>query len=176
VLLSRAKPHLAFASYTKNQAYRSPADTLGEEPATEVKLEDHCKYKYLFNFRGVAASFRYKHLFACNSLVFHVGARGDDFIEFYYEGLQPWVHYIPVREDMSDVEELITFARENDDIARQIAQNGADFIRDNLRYDDVKDYWRHLLIEYTKLVDWQVVKHPELNQITKDKWRVVDKD
>eukprot|EP01051_Picozoa_sp_SAG22_P019820 SAG22_NODE_3782_length_1532_cov_1.450105_1_plen_178_part_00 len=176
MLLSREKPHLAAAAYTKNQAYRSPADTLNEEPATELTLEDHCKYKYLFNFRGVAASFRYKHLFACGSLVFHVGTRGDDFVEFYYDGLQPWVHYIPVREDMADVEELIEFARENDDVARQIAENGARFVRANLRYADVKDYWRQLLIEYTKLLGWPVEKHPETSLITKDQHRVVDKD
>ena len=49
------------------QSWRSKADTLGAEPAEEVKLEDHCSYRYLFNFRGVAASFRFKHLFLCNS-------------------------------------------------------------------------------------------------------------
>jgi len=55
--------------------------------------------RYLFNFRGVAASFRYKHLFLCRSLVFQVG---DDWQEFFYRALKPWVHYIPVRSDLSD--------------------------------------------------------------------------
>jgi protein glucosyltransferase len=59
-----------------------------------VSLEDHCKYRYLFNFRGVAASFRLKHLFLCRSLVFHVG---DEWLEFFYPALHPWVHYIPVK-------------------------------------------------------------------------------
>ena len=47
------------------------------------------------------------------------------------DGLVPWVHYIPVKEDLSDMEELIQFARENDDIARTIAQNGYDFVRES---------------------------------------------
>eukprot|EP01051_Picozoa_sp_SAG22_P009597 SAG22_NODE_809_length_7067_cov_5.261768_5_plen_67_part_00 len=63
---------MATAAYTGNQAMKSLDDTLGAQPAPEVKLEDHCKWKYLFNFRGMAASFRYKHLFLCRSLVFHV--------------------------------------------------------------------------------------------------------
>ena len=97
ILLSRKSPHLVDAKFTKNQVFlqsiyaswnnsmdyllekhffqssfffqswRSNADTLGVEPAEEVKLEDHCGYRYLFNFRGVAASFRFKHLFLCNS-------------------------------------------------------------------------------------------------------------
>lgn len=43
----------------------------------------------------------------------------------------PWVHYIPIKEDLSDMEELIVFARENDDVARTIAQNGYDFVRES---------------------------------------------
>ena len=69
-------------------------DTLGADPASEVSFENHCKYKYLFNFRGVAASFRLRHLFLCGSLVFHVG---DEWQEFFYPALKPWVHYIPLK-------------------------------------------------------------------------------
>ncbi|CAL1278037.1 unnamed protein product [Larinioides sclopetarius] len=96
VLLSREHPDLIDAQYTKNQAWKSDKDTLGAPPAKEVSLEDHCAYKYLFNFRGVAASFRLKHLFLCRALVFHVG---DEWVEFFYHRLKPWVHYIPVATD-----------------------------------------------------------------------------
>lgn len=72
----------------------------------------------MFNFRGVAASFRFKHLFLCNSLVFHVG---DEWLEFFYDELKPWVHYIPVKQDLSDAKELLEFAKENDKVAKEIA-------------------------------------------------------
>ena len=99
VLLSRAEPDLVDAQYTKNQAWKSEKDTLNMPPAQELKLADHCEWKYLFNFRGVAASFRFKHLFLCDSVVFHVG---NDWLEFFYPALKPWVHYIPVRQDLKD--------------------------------------------------------------------------
>ena len=70
-------------------------------PASELALEEHCQYKYLFNYRGVAASFRHKHLFLCGSLVFHVG---DEWKEFYYDALKPWIHYIPVSKSASQKE------------------------------------------------------------------------
>jgi len=73
----------------------------------------------LFNFRGVAASFRFKHLFLCNSLVFHVG---DEWLEFFYSELKPWVHYIPVEQNLKNVKELIEFAIENDKIVNAIAK------------------------------------------------------
>ena len=118
VLLSRREPDLVDAQYTKNQAWKSEADTLGAKPAEEIKLEEHCKYKYLFNFRGVAASFRYKHLFLCNYLLFHVG---NDWLEFFYDALKPWIHYIPVNPDLKEAKELVEFAIENDKIAKEIA-------------------------------------------------------
>ena len=118
VLLSRRKRDLVNAKYTKNQAWRSDKDTLGEKPASEVKLEEHCGFKYLFNFRGVAASFRFKHLFLCNSLVLHVDS---DWVEFFYPAMKPWIHYVPVKNDLSDVEELLEFAMRNDGLVRQIA-------------------------------------------------------
>ena len=70
-------------------------DTLGESPASEVRLEDHCAFKYLFNYRGVAASFRFKHLFLCGSTVLHVGT---EWKEFFYDSLIPWVHYVPITD------------------------------------------------------------------------------
>ncbi len=73
----------------------------------------------MFNFRGVAASFRFKHLFLCNSLVFHVG---DEWLEFFYSELKPWVHYIPVEQNLKNVKELIEFAIENDKIVNAIAK------------------------------------------------------
>ncbi|XP_063812965.1 protein O-glucosyltransferase 1 isoform X2 [Pseudophryne corroboree] len=119
ILLSRESPDLVDAQYTKNQAWRSEKDTLGQPPAKEVPLVDHCAFKYLFNFRGVAASFRLKHLFLCGSLVFHVG---DDWQEFFYHRLEPWVHYIPVSQDLTDLRELLQFVKENDEEAKKIAE------------------------------------------------------
>eukprot|EP01052_Picozoa_sp_SAG31_P006721 SAG31_NODE_312_length_17856_cov_14.557827_1_plen_222_part_00 len=176
VKLARAKPNLAEAAYTGNQAMRSLDDTLGAAPMPEMKLEEHCKWKYLFNFRGMAASFRYKHLFLCRSLVFHVlGTNNTDFLEFFHSGLKPWVHYIPVKEDMSDMEDLLLFARENDDIAEKIAEAGYQFVKNNLRYVDVKVYWRQLLRQYAMLLRYDVKLALDVREVTVDQHRVVDK-
>ena len=167
VLLSRKQPELADAQYTKNQAWKSDKDTLGATPAKEVSLEDHCQYRYLFNFRGVAASFRFKHLFLCGSLVFHVG---DEWSEFFYPQLKPWVHYIPVREDPSqaELERLIRFAKENDEVAHEIAERGRQFILDNLRMKDVSCFWRKLLVSYAKLLTYKVEKRSGMMEVP---WR-----
>ena len=165
VLLSRSKPELVDAQYTKNQAWKSPAESaLNAEPAEEVSLEDHCKYKFLFNYRGVAASFRFKHLFLCKSLVFHVG---DEWQEFFYQSLKPWVHYIPVDSKSSpeDLEKIINFFINHQDIAQEIAQRGHEMIWKNLRMKDVECYWRRLLRNYGKLVKFDVKHEPDFIEI-----------
>lgn len=161
ILVSRDDPHLVDAQYTKNQAWKSIDDTLGQEPAKEVSLEEHCKYKFLFNFRGVAASFRFKHLFLCKSLVFHVG---DEWKEFFYDSLIPWVHYVPVKTkaNKEEIRELIQFFKNNDELARKIALAGHQQIWTNLRMKDVNCYWRKLLLKYGKLIKYQVEKDDDL--------------
>lgn len=136
-------------------------DTLGAPPAKEVSLEDHCSYKYLFNYRGVAASFRFKHLFLCKSLVFHVG---DEWIEFFYPALKPWIHYIPVpSEATSDhLRHLIEFAKENDDVAASIAARGHHFVRERLKMTDITCYWKYLLSQYSKLLTYKPVLDKQL--------------
>uniref|UniRef100_H3CYA4 Protein O-glucosyltransferase 1 n=1 Tax=Tetraodon nigroviridis TaxID=99883 RepID=H3CYA4_TETNG len=162
VLLSREDPELVDAEYTKNQAWRSEKDTLGRPPAKEIPLVDHCKYKYLFNFRGVAASFRFKHLFLCGSLVFHVG---DEWLEFFYPQLKPWVHYIPVKQDLSDVRALLQFAKENDALAQEIATRGKEFILHHLRMEDVSCYWEKLLTEYSRLLTYKPQRRNNYNEV-----------
>ncbi|KAK5645905.1 hypothetical protein RI129_004369 [Pyrocoelia pectoralis] len=154
VLLSRENPDLVNAHYTKNQAWKSDADTLHALPASEVSFTDHCQYKYLFNFRGVAASFRFKHILLCKSLVFHVG---DEWLEFFYRNLKPWVHYIPVKANANQetIRSLITFVQNNDVLAKTIAENGFSFIWNHLTIKDVICYWRNLLRKYAKLLKYQ---------------------
>lgn len=149
ILYSREHPDEVEAQYTKNQAWKSMKDTLGREAAKEIKLEEHCQYKYLYNFRGVAASFRFKHLFLCKSLVFHVG---EEWNEFFYFAMKPWVHYVPLRTDFSDAWDKLKFVKENDKVAKQIADRGFQFIWDHLRMEDVSCYWKQLLQKYTTLI------------------------
>ncbi|XP_057191972.1 protein O-glucosyltransferase 1 isoform X2 [Triplophysa rosa] len=143
ILLSRESPDLVDAEYTKNQAWKSEKDTLGRPPAKEIPLVNHCEYKYLFNFRGVAASFRFKHLFLCGSLVFHIG---EEWLEFFYPQLKPWVHYIPVKQDLSNI-------------------RGKKFILDHLRIEDIYFYWERLLTDFGKLLKYKPKRKSNYSQI-----------
>lgn len=119
-------------------------------------MEEHCRYKYLFNFRGVAASFRFKHLFMCGSTVIHVGNEWD---EFFYPALVPWYHYVPISSadalNKAKLEEVVEFLRANPSISEAIADNGRRFITDHLKMVDVEQYWRSLLLAYASRLDFK---------------------
>ncbi|CAF1296871.1 unnamed protein product [Rotaria sordida] len=164
ILLSRNHPELLDAQYTKNQAWKSDQDTLGYPPADELKHEAFCQFKYLFNFRGVAASFRLRHLFLCGSLVIHVGS---DWIEFFYHNLEPWYHYIPISTDLNDVKNILLFAQNNDRLVGKIARQGRDFIWNYLIMENIELYWKELLLEYYKLFgnEKKIVKKSKFIQV-----------
>lgn len=160
IILSKSHPHILDAKYTKNQAWKSPQDTLGMDPAPVVSFADHCKYKYLINTRGVAASFRYKHLFLCRSLVFNIES---NWIEFFYSELKPWVHYVPVTSE--NFVQRLSFLRSNENIAQKIALNGFNFIWNHIDLKSVECYWLNLLKEYHSLLKYKPKKLSSLVEI-----------
>merc|ERR1712130_207838 len=107
-----------------------------------------------------------KHLFLCRSLVgvVHVG---DAWQEFFYPALKPWLHYAPLSTHANEEElmGLLHFLQENQDISRSIAEAGADFITSHLRQEDISCYWSSLLNSYTALLDYTVVKDPNLIKV-----------
>ena len=96
--------------------------------------------------------------------MFHVG---DEWLEYFYPGMKPWIHYIPVHKNASEEElyNLIEFARDHPDISKTIADAGADFIDQHLRMSDVTCYWRKLLLSYTKLLKYKVVRDQKLSLV-----------
>ncbi|KAJ6572854.1 glycosyl transferase family 90-domain-containing protein [Mycena vulgaris] len=83
-------------------------------------LEEVYKYKYALDLDGNSFSQRYFSLLRSGSLVF----KSSTFSEFFDDWLKPYVHYIPVLPDLSDLERKIMWAIENDDEARQIQAKG----------------------------------------------------
>ena len=50
-------------------------------------------------------------------------------------------------------------------LVRDIADAGADFITSHLRLEDVFCYWKSLLLSYTALLDYTVVRDPSLSEV-----------
>jgi len=162
VELGRREPTRWDVRYTLNQSAsqtKHVTEIMGLTPAPLVSPAEHCRFKYLLNFDGVAASFRLKNLLACGSLVLYAAPAWE---EFFYPRLVPWVHYVPVGDDPADAEAVLDFLTRHDAIAAAIAANGREFIERRLTLDAVEGYWRSLLVAYAARLTYAPTRDPAL--------------
>ena len=73
-------------------------------------------------------------------------------VQWYYGGLEPYRHFVPVKEDLSDLLEKIHWAETHDAEAKEIADRATEFTRENLASEDTLVYLYHLLVKYASLL------------------------
>jgi len=71
-------------------------------------------------------------------------------VQWFYAAVKPYVHYIPVKNDMSDLVEKIQWAQEHDRDVQAIVQNAQAFASKNLMLEDAYYYYAYVLSEYAK--------------------------
>jgi len=83
------------------------------------------QYKYLIDIDGNsnAWSALFQKLLS-GSVVLKV-ASPQNFRQWYYDELIPWVNFVPIEVDMSDLVEKVDWLLEHDEEARKIGENGA---------------------------------------------------
>ncbi|KAL0567527.1 hypothetical protein V5O48_014462, partial [Marasmius crinis-equi] len=104
--------------------------------------------KYLLDVDGNAWSSRFKRLMSSGSVVFKATA----YPEWFTDRIQPWVHYIPVQVDLSDLWDSFLFfqGEERDNVAREIGNNGWNWSRSFWRKEDMAAYNFRLFLEYAR--------------------------
>ncbi|WVF70460.1 hypothetical protein IAT40_005250 [Kwoniella sp. CBS 6097] len=106
------------------------------------------QYKYLLDIDGNGWSARFKRLMSTNSVVL----KSTIFPEWYTDRIQPWVHYIPIKADLTDLYDVLSFFRGgNDDLAREIAVAGKEWSQSFWRKEDMIAYQFRLFLEYARL-------------------------
>ena len=137
--------------FTLNQSQRATryvTEVLKVEPAEHVSPADHCRYRYLLNFDGVAASFRLRNILACGATVLYAN---PTWVEFFYAQLEPWKHYVPLPLDVAEARRVVELLRTDEMLPRRIAYNGRQFVKRHLTLGHVRRYWLRLLQEYASL-------------------------
>jgi Glycosyl transferase family 90 len=89
-----------------------------------VASTEFIKYKYQIDIDGNTNSWPglFQKLLT-GSPVLKVASR-HGYRQWYYDRLRPWVNFVPVLNDMSDLVEKLEWLKAHDDIARQIGLNG----------------------------------------------------
>ena len=100
------------------------------------------KYSILIDIEGNGYSGRLKHLFWSHRPVLLVDRPHK---EFFFEFLKEWVHYIPVKRDLSDLIEQTKWCFDNYDKAVIIAENAYQFSKMHLTRDACYDKWNNVI-------------------------------
>ena len=92
--------------------------------APRVPPAEFARYRYQIDIDGNTNSWGLLPKLAMGSCILKVQSK---YRQWYYRDLRPWEHYIPIRADLSDLEDKILWCREHDDDARYIAETGKRF-------------------------------------------------
>ena len=67
--------------------------------------------------------------------------------------LKPWVHYVPVQIDFSDLDEKLTWLLDNDAEAEKIGERGKAFAERELDMESMKLYNAAVVLEYSRVFE-----------------------
>lgn len=127
---------------------------------------EHLQYKYLPVLDGIMCSYPgYQWRLLSDAVVFK---QESDQIQWFYGALSPYEHYVPIKNDLSDVIDQVVWAQAHDDACRQIASNATEFALKNLMFDDVYCYLYHVLIAYSRLQDMSLEKDWDVTHASPD--------
>ena len=86
-----------------------------------LPMLSHAKYKFLIDVDGYANAWSLLEKFLLGSCVLKIASRYE---QWFYSELAAWTHYVPVKEDLSDLVERLDWCLTHDREAEQIAQAG----------------------------------------------------
>ena len=129
-------------------ALKKRLETTFGEPAEFIPAEGFVRYKYLISIDGVGASWKRTATILASGAVLLLQHR---WTEFFYPGLKPWVHYVPVKDDISDLVQRYEWLREHPVEARSIAENGLRFAKAILYPIALQRYFAQVLTECSRL-------------------------
>ena len=90
------------------------------------------RFKYFIDLPGHSYTTKLYTMLFCKRLVFYI--KND--MRFTWErNLKPWVHYVPVNENLRDLNKKYLWAEKNPDKVKKIVETAFDYMMNNLHPD-----------------------------------------
>lgn len=113
-----------------------------------LDLQEQSKYKYILTLEGHVAAYRLSYELSSGSVIL---LADSEWKLWYYKFLTPWVHYVPVAHDLSDLIVKIRWCQKHDKKCEQIASNALKFYKKYLNMNSVLDYLQKELYEISSI-------------------------
>jgi hypothetical protein len=131
--------------------------------------EYQIQYKYLLSLDGISSTwpgFLWK--LASNAVTFK---QASPHVQWYYGGLKPGVHYVPVAADLSDLEMQYRWAEAHPEEVKKISENAQEFVAENLTYEDMLHYMTRVLRGYKNLQNGKTKDAREVSPVEKEPFK-----
>ncbi len=148
--LTKLHPNLVDAGFCRvyPEEVAQVIQGLGLIPGS-TPVSGHLFYKYLPVLDGYMCTFPgFQWRLLSGSLTFK---QESDEVQYFYSALKPYEHYIPIKNDMSDLVEKINWAKEHDAECHKIAENARAFALQNLMPNQIYAYLYWVLEKYASL-------------------------
>ena len=116
-----------------------------------MSYADMLQYKFLLSLEGNDVATNLKWILLSNSVV--LMAKPTKCSWFMEDMLIPFVHYVPVCDDFSDVEEQFTWCLNNLDICEKISINATKYMEQFLDEENEKYITNEVIKNYFKYVN-----------------------
>ena len=110
-----------------------------------MSIKDMLKYKYLLSIEGNDVATGLKWMLASNSVVLMPKPTIESWL---MEGLlKPYIHYVPLKDDFSDLDEILDWCKKNDGKCKEISENARRWMKQFMNNDEE-------LKLHNKIVQW----------------------
>ncbi len=111
--------------------------------ANYVSLPDAVKkWRYFIDIEGNGFSARVKLCLFGKRLLF---LQERQHKEWYYPKMKPWVHYVPIKRDLSDLDYHLDVIKKDLKLEDEIRKNAFDFACNNLKVEHALKRWSDLI-------------------------------
>jgi hypothetical protein len=146
----------------KNSQY---IDTFGKDVLklplmTFMSLYEQSKYKYIINIDGHTSAFRLSRELNTGSVILLVQSK---YKLWFSHLLQPYVHYVPVEADLSNIYSQIQWCKKNDEKCKEIVKNSKLFYDTYLSKNGILDYLTATLIKLKNITGNYIYKRSPLD-------------
>lgn len=106
--------------------------------------KEQSTYKYIINIDGHVTAFRLSLELNMGSVIL---LAKSEWKIWYSDLLQPYKHYVPVKEDLSDLIDQIKWCRNHDEECKQIVYNAKSFYNTYIQKNGILDYMQKILVD-----------------------------
>ncbi|AAU11016.1 putative lipopolysaccharide-modifying enzyme [lymphocystis disease virus-China] len=126
---------------------------------------DH--YKYILCLEGHVAAFRISRemTYGCTLLLTETPYK-----MWFVPYLKPWIHYVPVAYDCSNLIERIEWCKTHDKECKLIAEMALKFVTEELTIDKTLDYFKYILTELSVNYTYPINIIQEQNRLIEEKF------